>query len=1459
MVEKAKWTDEDVFGAPTESDTGQRWSDEDVFGPAAKPVKDQSRMILTEKLPVVADNSSAGDDLAAGWENLKQGFAGTQFAGFDAKAETHRRIADLTAKNPYLTPEQKALIAGVHEKEIADLTQRQMGAAVDIGAAASAASQYAEAPSAQRFNNSKTFSEAWEAFLADPVTITRSTVLRSAAPSLPSVVGGIIGSAAGPGGAAVLAGAGSAGSEFGSAVADGLAEKGADLQDAQSILAVWKQFGPEITEKARTRAGIIGVADAATAGIGSKIAALPGTGMVKKELLGTGVQMVGGAGGEAAAEVATGQELQPGAILGEAVGELGSGAVETGGQIAVDAIKRLRSAPGKVDQEPVAPSPVAPATGAPPVGTAPMAPAKPVRMTDRDVFGAKADDAPPSMDVNTQPSDAQKVAGNYKKGHTKLQGLDITIENPKGTERTSKDSANPWSVTMPAAYGYVKRTKGADGDQVDVFIADKADTSKKVFVIDQVDPETGNFDGHKAILGVDTAEEAARIYHDSYSDGKGVDRLANMVELSMDEFKTWARSGDTSKPLWSNRMLAPAKLDREAIRNPAPAAQDAAPMASAQKAAVPEPGTAKLAPRASNAPEIGVAETQKGSRRVAEGSAPAAGQAPMAARQPQNETEKPSGAIPVSNPRKPITRRDVADDEAITSSGRKVPVKYAIVEAADLVLSQNDDGSPNPAYPAELQPRDRERRVSATQIHDIATKLEPRLLDKSAKASDGAPIMSEDGVMESGNGRGLAIRRAYARSMPGGERYRSYLKEQGYPVDGIKEPVLVRVRQGKLAETDRQSFTREANERDTLELSSPERAMSDSAALSEASLVLYRGGEIDEAGNRDFVKAFMSEAVNKNDRGKMMDENGAISQDAVRRIGNALLAKAYGDVDLIAKLTESTEVSIKGIGGALLDVAGTWAQMRAEAAEGRISKEVDQTKALLEAVRMVDRSRKENRPLALLVGQNDIFSGKGIAVETEFFLSLMYRDTENWKQPVSRKSISEALTFFVGEARKTFEGTDLLGETAARSKDILATAKRKQADGYDASEADQGSLALSKSRDGGRDGEDAGETGGRDDRQAQPRDEAEKGGETARDGDSKDVKPKASDQLVEPNKVIEEQPANDRVEDRPMADVQSSKGEGKLNMGDQVASALEADGWAPTKYEDHTSFTKTFENAAPAGTVSNGTRTITLQLDARMRYLTRFEGFKEIDTDLREAKSPQEAIDKVMKGALPPSARPVKDEPTPSKSPSDAKKAGEATETKVPDKKPTAYGSKNTLVSADRAAELREKLRNKLNNQLGAGIDPEILAMGTELAAFHIEAGARKFGEFARAVAADLGQSIEKLRPYLRSWFNGARDLMEDNGLDITGMETAEEVRDELAKLFTTEPTEAPKAKREGKAKTSRPAGDPLDAAGSWRRADVVVTLDDGGKEKMNAGQAVDLMKSRIKAVSQLLECVRAA
>lgn len=144
--------------------------------------------------------------------------------------------------------------------------------------------------------------------------------------------------------------------------------------------------------------------------------------------------------------------------------------------------------------------------------------------------------------------------------------------------------------------------------------------------------------------------------------------------------------------------------------------------------------------------------------------------------------------------------------------------------------------------------------------------------------------------------------------------------------------------------------------------------------------------------------------------------------------------------------------------------------------------------------------------------------------------------------------------------------------------------------------------------------------------------------------------------------------------------------------------------------------------------------------------------------------------------------------------------------------KPAEYGANNKLVSQDRAAELRQRLKAKFS-QLNSGIDPEILAIGTELAVFHIEAGVRKFADFAKAMANDLDLPLNRVRPYLRSWYNGARDMMEDSGVSIDGMDTAETVRSELAKLneqpaaSNDQPTEpAPKQAEAPKSNTRQPS-----------------------------------------------------
>ena len=153
-------------------------------------------------------------------------------------------------------------------------------------------------------------------------------------------------------------------------------------------------------------------------------------------------------------------------------------------------------------------------------------------------------------ETETNPSDAQKESGNYKKGHIKFGGYDYTIENPKGSTRSGKDAdGKEWKVTMADTYGYIRGKFGKDGDHLDMFINDKADLDNwngDVFVVDQVNPD-GSFDEHKVMYGYDSMDDAKKAYLANYS--KGWNGLGNITGASKDEFDKWL---DTS-----NRKLKP--------------------------------------------------------------------------------------------------------------------------------------------------------------------------------------------------------------------------------------------------------------------------------------------------------------------------------------------------------------------------------------------------------------------------------------------------------------------------------------------------------------------------------------------------------------------------------------------------------------------------------------------------------------------------------------------------------------------------------------------------------------------------------------------------------------------------------------------------------------------------------------------------------------------------------------
>lgn len=142
-------------------------------------------------------------------------------------------------------------------------------------------------------------------------------------------------------------------------------------------------------------------------------------------------------------------------------------------------------------------------------------------------------------ETDTNPTEAQKEAGNYKKGHVKVDGFDITIENPKGSVRSGKDAdGKEWSVTMNNDYGYIRGTEGVDGDHIDVFLSDNPEQGN-VYVIDQVNQKTGEYDESKVMYGFNSLEEAKDAYLANFEEGWKVGVVSG---VSKEEFRKWIES-----------------------------------------------------------------------------------------------------------------------------------------------------------------------------------------------------------------------------------------------------------------------------------------------------------------------------------------------------------------------------------------------------------------------------------------------------------------------------------------------------------------------------------------------------------------------------------------------------------------------------------------------------------------------------------------------------------------------------------------------------------------------------------------------------------------------------------------------------------------------------------------------------------------------------------------------------
>lgn len=399
---------------------------------------------------------------------------------------------------------------------------------------------------------------------------------------------------------------------------------------------------------------------------------------------------------------------------------------------------------------------------------------------------------------------------------------------------------------------------------------------------------------------------------------------------------------------------------------------------------------------------------------------------------------RPAGGAPGGSGGGPAPAAPAA---VFTPDGQRIETDWRLVDLAgpDAPIPSHDSTfTPNPAYPPELQPRDRTRAASEAQVTKIAGELDPERLGHGG-VGDGAPIVGPDGVVESGNGRILAIARAHKNGGKQSAAYRQWLEAQGHDTSGMTAPALVRVRTNELSPADRVRFTEGANTGPGLGLSAPEQAAVDGGRLSDDALALYRGGALDDAANTEFARAFVK-GMAPGEAGKLATAGGQLSVEGVRRMAGALLHKVFGnDSGLVSALLETGDDNIRSLGRALTEAAPKLAQLKAAIARGEVPKDFDPVPALLDAVRVVQRARKDGVPIGDVLKQADAFNP--VHGDAETFLRAAYGD--GFKR-VSGRRAAEALDTYVGDAMQQTGGGGLFG-AGPGAGDIWEAARRRGA------------------------------------------------------------------------------------------------------------------------------------------------------------------------------------------------------------------------------------------------------------------------------------------------------------------------------------------------------------------------------------------------------------------------------
>lgn len=304
-----------------------------------------------------------------------------------------------------------------------------------------------------------------------------------------------------------------------------------------------------------------------------------------------------------------------------------------------------------------------------------------------------------------------------------------------------------------------------------------------------------------------------------------------------------------------------------------------------------------------------------------------------------------------------------------TSDLSPVSFRYAVVPADSLIISNDEYGNVNPDYPAELQPRDRARITSQADIQKMANGIIPDVLADSPYVNNGAPIIRGDGVVVGGNGRVAALRLAESTGKSG--EYEDYIRENAvrFGIEGElpENPILVRV-----ADTDDwRELARKSNESTNAAMSSTEQALADADALDAdilSMLAVDDEGELNTPKNRDFIAAFVNQVAGDSERGSLVDADGYLSQQGLRRVQAAVFAKAYKDTGMLARMSENLDDDMKNVTKALMGAASRAAVFSENVASGD-AYDIDVTNEILAGIEIFEQAKKDGTDIDDIAGQ----------------------------------------------------------------------------------------------------------------------------------------------------------------------------------------------------------------------------------------------------------------------------------------------------------------------------------------------------------------------------------------------------------------------------------------------------------------------------------------------------------